>query len=59
MFLMAYFDRNQHPQSVLSPSLPSGTGRMRFGILGPQGQDTLKPVSVKSLLAQVVSRKGF
>lgn len=56
--LMAYSDRKQHPQSVLSPSPPSGTGQMRFRTLGPKGQDTLRPVSVKSLLAQVV-RKGF
>lgn len=31
---------------------------MRFRILGPKGQDTLRPVSVKSLLAWVI-RKGF
>lgn len=58
MLLMAYSDRNQHPQSVVPPS-PPRTGWMRFRILGPKGQDTLRPVSVKSLLAQVVSRKGF
>lgn len=31
---------------------------MRFGLLRPKGQDTLRLVSVKSLLAWVV-RKGF
>lgn len=39
--------RKQHPQSILlSPH--HGTGRMRFRILGPKGQDTLRPLQLRA-----------